>query len=123
MCDKTVATFPFVFDSVSDKNKIQEMCDQAFVKDLSLLKYCLHRYKAQEMCDAAADNFLSELKFFPIWFVTKKLYNDLFADDSILFSEMGMNLDKINFDEDNPKVVILVNFLALKNRLKHCKAL
>ena len=55
MCDKIVAIFPFVFDSVSDQYKIQEMCDQVFVEDLSMLKYCLHRYKAQEICDEAAD--------------------------------------------------------------------
>ena len=94
MCDKIVAIFPFVFDSVSDQYKIQEMCDQVFVEDLSMLKYCLHRYKAQEICDEAADR---------VW--------------------MGMKLDKINFDEDNPKAVILVNFSAWKNRLKHREAL
>ena len=41
MCDEAVDTCPFVFDSVPDQYKTQDVSQDSF-----LLKYCLDRYKA-----------------------------------------------------------------------------
>ena len=54
-----------------------------------MLNYYLDTHKTQEMCNKAFDAFLSTLKFVPDWFVTrkmiKKLDNDLFSNDGIIF--------------------------------------
>ena len=56
MCDKAVNTHPsdkgvdrcpFVFDSVLDQYKIQEMCDKIVSEDHFKLKYCHDRYKTK----------------------------------------------------------------------------
>ena len=90
MCDKVVATYPFVVDSVHDQYKTQEMCDKFVSKDPFVLKYCLDRYKTQEMCDKAVDVCLSALKFVPDWLVMKKkmikkLDDAVFSNDNIVF--------------------------------------
>ena len=72
----------------------------------------------------------------------KKLDEDLFSNDATtifvkvgsnhvtFFSdEMGVlgedlnniNLDHVNFDEDNPETIIHVRLLACRNRFKQCK--
>ena len=100
------------------------------------------------MCDKAVDDFLPVLKFVPSWFVTSKmiknLQNALFTDnDDILFfdedfgnvtsssDEMGIlsvdlnniNLEDVNFCEDDPETIIHVRLMACHNRLKQRKAL
>ena len=62
MCDKAVDKCSFVFDSVSDQYKIQEMCDKIIPEESFKLKYCNDRYKTQDMCDKAVDDFLREVK-------------------------------------------------------------
>ena len=44
MCGKTADTCPFVFNSVTDQYKAQEMYDKAFSEDLFLLEYFLNRF-------------------------------------------------------------------------------
>ena len=43
MCDKGIDTCPFVFDSVLDQYKTQEMCDKVVFKEPFMLKYCLDK--------------------------------------------------------------------------------
>ena len=62
MCDKALNTF-FVFISVPDQYKTQEMCDRVASEDSFILKCCLNRYKTQKRCDEAVDDCLSALKF------------------------------------------------------------
>ena len=62
MCDKAVDQCLFVFDSVFDQYKTQEMCDKIVSEDPFKLEYCHDRYKSQENCNKAADDFLPALK-------------------------------------------------------------
>ena len=49
MCVKAVYICPFVFDSVPDRYKTQEMCGKVVSHDAFKLKYCHDRYKTPEM--------------------------------------------------------------------------
>ena len=108
------------------------MCHKAVSNNSFMLKYCVDRHKTQEMCDEAVDDFLPVLKFVPDWFVTsdmiKKLHDIIFANYDILsfdedsgnvtfsIDEMSIlsvdldkiNLDDVNFDEDDPETIIHV---------------
>ena len=88
------------------------------------------------MYDKVVVDFLPALKFVPNWFVTskmiKKLHNTLFTDDDILFfdgdsvsvtyfsDELGIlsvdinniNLDDVNFYEDDHETIIHVRLMA-----------
>ena len=125
---KTVDTPPFVFVSVPDWYKTQEMCDKDISNDTFVLKYCIDRQRTQKIFDKTIDDFLPA--FVPDWFVTskmiKKFHNALFTDDDILFfyedssnvlfssDEIGIlrvdlniiNRDCVNFDEDDPETII-----------------
>ena len=69
-CVKAADNCPYVFDSVPDHFKTQEICDQAVSKDPFMIQYCLDKYKTQEICDRAVNSFLPALKFAPDWFTT-----------------------------------------------------
>ena len=99
------------------------------------------------MCDKAVDYFLPALKFVHDWFVTskmiKKLFTALYTNDNILYfnedsgdsvsscNEMGIliidlnkiNLDHINYDEDDPENIIHIRLLAYHIKFKKHKAL
>ena len=145
MCVKAVYTCPFIFDSVPDWYKTQGMCDKAVSNDPFMVKYCVDRYKTQEMCNKAVNDFLPALKFIPDWFVTSKLSKSLddalFSSDDILFfdedcnsvtsfgGEIGIlsvdldriNLDDVNFHEDDPETIIQDTPMAWPNRFKQDK--
>ena len=111
------------------------MCDRVVSEDTFLIVYCPDKYKTQKICDKAVDDSLATLKLIPDWFVTsrmiKKLYTDLYADESILYfnedsgnvvfscNEMGIlniglnniNLDN-NFDEVDSDTIINIGLLA-----------
>ena len=94
------------------------------------------------MCCKAVDAFLPTLKFVPDWFVTSKMIkklDDLFPNDDmkILLNDgsnnitcfgykMGIlsidlnniNLDDVNFDEDDPEAIIHVRLMTWHNRFK-----
>ena len=72
-CVKADDTCPFVFASVNDWYKTQEMCDKIVSGDTFMLKYFLDRYKTQGMCNKAADTFLPTLKFILDWYVTSMI--------------------------------------------------
>ena len=77
----------FVFNSIPDQYKIQEMCDRVVFEDPFLIVYCPDKYKTQRMYDEAADN--TQLKLDHDWFVTskviKKLFTALYTDENILY--------------------------------------
>ena len=79
----------FVFDSIPDCHKTQEMCDKVVSEDPFLIAYCPDKSKTQIMCDKAVDDSPAALKLIPNWFVTikmiEKLYNALYADENILY--------------------------------------
>ena len=63
----------FVFVSISDWYKTQEICDRVVSEDPFLIVYCPNRYNTQRMCDEAIDDCLAALKFIPDWFVASKI--------------------------------------------------
>ena len=98
------------------------------------------------MFDEPVDDSLAALKLIPDWFVTskmfKKLYNGLYADENILYSNkdssyvtfcfdeigvLSVNLSDINLDnnldEDDPDIIILIRPLLWHRKLKKLKAL
>ena len=89
MCDKAVDTCPFVFDSVPDRYKTQEMHDTVVSKEPFVLKCCNDNYKIQEMRDKAVGAFLTTHKFVPDLFVTNKILEKLddvvSCNDDIVF--------------------------------------
>ena len=145
MCDKAVNRCYFVFDSIPDQCKTQEMCDRFVSEDHFLIVYCPDKYKTQRMCDKAVNNSLAAFKLVLDWFVTSKMIKELFtalyADENILqinedsgnviFScnEKGIlnidlnniNLDN-NFDEDDPKTIILIRLFLWNIKFEKRKA-
>ena len=75
----------FVFDSIPDQYKAQEMCDIIVSLYPSLIVYWSDKYITQRICDEAFNDSLAVLKLIPDWFVTskmiKKLYTALYADN------------------------------------------
>ena len=131
MCVRAVNTCPFVFESVSDRYKTQEMCDKAVDSYAYALELAPERYKTQEicdnavntcfflfnsvpdryrtqkMCDEAVEDFLAALKLIPDWwFVTSKMlekfHDSLLANNDILF-----------FDEDFSKVTFYADKMGI----------
>ena len=130
MCNKSINRCFFVFDSVPDQYKSQEMCDRFVSK-----------------CDEAVDDdYLATLKLILEWFVTSKtikgLFTTLHADKNILYfnedsgnvvcscNEMGIlniNLNNINpdnnFDEDDLDTMIHIRILTWHIKFEKRKAL
>ena len=126
----------FVFNSIPDQYKTQEMCDVVVSLNPFLIIYCPDEYKIQRMCDEAVDDSLAALKLVLDWFVTskmiKKICTALYASDGLLFfdedsgdvtfcrNEMGIlsinlknnNLDN-NFDEEDTDTIILIRIFGL----------
>ena len=115
----------FVFNSVPDPHKTQELCERVVSKNPFMLENCRDRYQAPEMCDVAVDDLLPALKFVTDCFVTskmiKKLHTALFGDDNILFFDedsgnIKFSSDKMgNFSID---LLILMMLILMKMILK-----
>ena len=137
----------FVFDSIPDCYKTQEMCESVVSENPFLIVYCPDRYKTQRMCDEAFDECPAALKFIPDWFGTSKMLekfdNALHASDDILFfnesfdkvtfvanqrHNLAVDLDEINLDHDNnfyeddPDTIVHVRLLAWHSKFEKCKA-
>ena len=136
MCDKAVNRCFFVFDSIPNKYKIQDMCNSIICQDSLSIRYVPDQYKTQQTCDKAVDDCLAALKLAPNWFVTikmiKKLFTALYSDENILYfneycsnsvfdcNGMGIlnidlnniNLYDTNYEEDDPDTIILIRLLA-----------
>ena len=52
----------FVFDSIPDWHKTQEMCDRLVSEDSFLIVYSLDKFK---LCDEVVDDSLAALKLIP----------------------------------------------------------
>ena len=126
----------FLFDSIPNRYKTQEICDKALSKEPLILKHCLDRYNTEEMCGKAIDVYLSALKFVPDWFVTNKMleqFDDIaFSNDDmdldskdtniVIFFSDGVGLDTIDlnninldddkFDDDDPEGIIHNRLMA-----------
>ena len=63
----------FVFNSIPDRYKTQEMCGRVVSEDRFLIVYCPDKHKTQRMCDEAVDDSLATLKLIPDWLVTSKI--------------------------------------------------
>ena len=78
----------FVFDSIPDQCKTQDIYELVLTLYPFLIVYCAGKYITQKMCDEAVDDSLAALKRTPDWFVTReitgKLYTALYADENIL---------------------------------------
>ena len=105
MCYKAVNTCYFVFESIPDLYKAQEMFDRVLSEDPFLIAYCLDKYKTQRMCD---EDSLAALKFIPDWFVTgkmiKELYTALYRDENILY-----------FNKDSGNIIFSCNEMSILN--------
>ena len=146
MCNKAVHRCFCVFYSIPDQHKTQEIYDSVVCLYPSLIVYCPDKYITQRMFDEPVDDSLAALKLIPDWFVTskmfKKLYNGLYADENILYSNkdssyvtfcfdeigvLSVNLSDINLDnnldEDDPDIIILIRPLLWHRKLKKLKAL
>ena len=148
MCDKDVHRCFFVFDSIPDQYKTQEICDIVVSLYLFLTVYYPDKYITQRMCDEAVDNSLDSvddaaLKLILYLFITskiiKKLYTDFYTVDNVIhFNEnvifpcnemsiLGKDLNNIYFDnnfvEDDADTIIHIRLLAWHSKFKKRKAL
>ena len=71
----------FVFDSILDQYKTQEICDIVVSLYPFLIAYCHDKYITQNICDEteAVDDSLAALKLIPDWFVTSKMIKKLYT--------------------------------------------
>ena len=63
----------FVFDSILDWYKTQEMCDRVVSEDPFIFVYCPDKYVIQKMSDKAVDYSLATLKLIPDWLISNKM--------------------------------------------------
>ena len=61
MCNKVVTRCVFVFDSIPDRYKTQEMRYRVVSGDPFLFVYCPDKYITHKMCDESADDPLAEV--------------------------------------------------------------
>ena len=77
MCHRAVHIF--VFDSIPDKYKTQEICNLAVSLYFPFIVYCPCKYITQEMWDEAVNDSLAALKLIPDWFITSEMIKKLFT--------------------------------------------
>ena len=65
MSDKAVIRCFFVFDSIANQYKTQEICNSIICVDPFSIRYVPDQYKTQQMYDKAVDYCLATLKFVP----------------------------------------------------------
>ena len=146
MCHRAVHRCFFVFCSIPDKYKTQEICNLAVSLYFPFIVYCPYKYITEEMCDEAVDNSLVALKLIPDWFVAskmiKKLFTALYAEENILYVNkdsgdavfncnetciLNIDLNNIsldnNFDEDDPDKIIFVRRLCWRIKFEKRKEL
>ena len=69
----------FVFDSIPDWYKTQEICDRVVSEDPFLIVYFPDKYKTQRMCDEAVDDSLGASKLISDWLFASKIIKELFT--------------------------------------------
>ena len=126
----------FIFVSISDWYKTQEMCDINDSEDSFSIMLLINI--RQKMCDKAFADSLATWKLILDWFVAskmiKELFTTLYADENILYfnedssnvafscNEIGvLNIDlcDINLDhricEDDPDTIIHIRHIGILN--------
>ena len=93
----------FVFSSILDWYKTQEMCDRIFYEDPFLIVYCPDKYKTQRKCDEVIDDSLASLKLIPDWFVTSKRLKNFI----LLYTQMKVYSALM-------KILVVLHFLVMK---------
>ena len=69
----------FLFGSIPNQYKTQEMCNSIISEGPFSIKYFSDQYKTLTMCDKAVDDFLVAIKFVSNWFVTSKMIRKIFT--------------------------------------------
>ena len=127
----------FLFDSIPDHYKTQEICDIVVSLYLFLIVYCPDKSINQKVCDESIDNFLAPLKLISDWFLTskmiKKRYTAFYADGDLLFfdensndvtfccNEMGffsINFNNINLDNSFDYTIILIRLFPRHSNIQ-----
>ena len=78
MCNRAAYRCFFVFHSIHDKYKSQEICNLPVSLYPPFMVYCPYKYITREMCDETVDDSLAALKLIPDWFVTSKMIKKVF---------------------------------------------
>ena len=71
--------FLYLFDSIPDKYKTQEIYNLANSSYFPFIVYCPCKYLTQQMCDEAVGDSLAAMKLIPDWFITSKMIKKLFT--------------------------------------------
>ena len=140
MCDKAANTCFLYSRLIKDTKNMSQNCFQRSFYGKILW------WKAQKTCDEDFNDSHSALSFAPDWFVTNKmireLHEALFANYDILFFDedfgnitlfankmdiLSTDLDKIDldgvdFDEEDPETIFHVRILAGRNKFEKRKA-
>ena len=75
MCVKAVKACFFVFVSVTDPYKTQEICDEAVGNYAHELEFLPAQYKTQKMCDEVVHDYSSIIQFVSECYKTKEMCN------------------------------------------------
>ena len=78
MCIRAFNTSSFIFSSVPDGYKTQEISDKEAGDNPNTLDFVPDWYKTQEMCDKGVDDHSIALEFVPDWYKSKKMCDKLF---------------------------------------------
>ena len=69
----------FIFDSIPDQYKTQQICDRNGFLYPFLIAYCPDKYKTKTMCNEAAHDSLAALKLLPNWFLANEMMKKLYT--------------------------------------------
>ena len=89
MCNQAVKICFFVFDSIPDQYKTQEICDLVVPLYPSLIVYCPDKiYITQRMCDEAVDDSLAALKLILVGILQVKRFKNfiLLCTEMMIYS-------------------------------------
>ena len=79
MCDKSVNSCLFAFDSILYWLNLKTCVIKLFLKTFFLIVYCRNKYVNEKMCDEAVDDSVGTLKLIPDCLVTSKMIEKLFG--------------------------------------------
>ena len=93
----------FVFFSIPDQYKTQEVCDKVVSEYTFLTVYCPDKYKTQRRSDEAVHDSLAAPKLIPDWFVTVKCLKNVI----LLYMQMKMH-------STLTKILVMSYFLVME---------
>ena len=113
MCITAANICSFIFDSVPNQYKTQEMCDKAVDNYPSTKKYVPDRYKTQEISDKAVDDNPDALEFVPDRYKTREMC-DKAVDNYSIALELTISDDPFSlrcvFDQYKAVMKLLMIF-------------